>query len=136
MKNYLFILILLVHCKCTSQGQSKNENHKVKLSLGFINNKTIKQSIVMRSCDTCFPISNIGFRFTVLLTEDEERIIRKLEKKQWIKLLENDSSDWAANIILYYLYDKDAALFISRDNRSLWLLGLKNKDIEYWKKHL
>jgi len=85
------------------------------------------------SCDTCVPISNIGYRVIIKLTEREEYLVKDLKIEEWLKLLDNPKKDWAANIILYWIFDKDF-LALSRTKRSLWRKYLKKEDIEFWKK--
>jgi len=53
----------------------------------------------------------------------------------WLKHLCDENSDWASNLILYYLFDKDASKFIIYDRRKKWL-KIKKEDVEYWKKFL
>jgi hypothetical protein len=53
----------------------------------------------------------------------------------WLERLRNENSDWATNLILYYLYDKDASQLIIFNVRKKWL-RIKEDDIKYWKKFL
>jgi hypothetical protein len=75
---------------------------------------------------------------TIELTEVTRDSIKKISKKEWIKLLNNDRTDWTANLLLYYLYKKDAIEFYKIiKNRYYWINLLKKKeDLKYWTKHL
>ena len=64
------------------------------------------------------------------------RRIKVLAAEQWLCLLNNPKSDWAANLILYQLYEKDAILFSKIKKREDWIGFRKDEDIEYWKTFL
>jgi len=53
----------------------------------------------------------------------------------WLERLQNDTSDWATNLVLYYLYDKDASRLIVFNTRKKWL-RIKEDDVKYWRKFL
>jgi hypothetical protein len=59
--------------------------------------------------------------------------IKSLPTEQWLCLLNNPKSDWAANLILYQLYDKDAILFSKIKKREDWIGFRRDEDIAYWK---
>ena len=47
-------------------------------------------------------------------------------------MLNNETTDYAANILLYYIYKRDAiVLLYNRDIRK-WRDGMKSDDILYW----
>jgi len=132
MKNYsLFIFLSLIVFGCYAQNNKHNEKIKTT-NLAFISNEKIKYSIVLMSCDTCAPISNIGYRVKVKLNKEEESKVRILTSDSWRKLLNNCNSDWAANLILYSLYDKDAFILSKNNNRNLWVKYLKKEDLDFW----
>ncbi len=136
-------LLLLITCiivfnncifsqKISATGKQKDSSKKIY----FIDNDKIKYSIVIMSCDSCIPISNIGYRVKVQLSKNEMEIVKKLDYKNWIILLQNNKTDWAANLILYYINDRDASLLARRNKRELWVKYLKLDDIKYWEKAL
>ena len=84
------------------------------------------------SCYTCVPISNICYRVVVSLREEEENIVKKINREEWIFLLQQNTSDWAANLILYGLYDKDAFILSRNNSKELWKQYLKLDDVKYW----
>ena len=60
----------------------------------------------------------------------------KMTASEKIKMLENDSSDFVTNLLLYEEYKQEAYLYMKIiNNRSAWL-PIKEQDIEKWKKLL
>jgi hypothetical protein len=129
----LSILILLSSCNLLPTDKNKKE---LANDISFINNEKIKYSIVLKSCDTCVPISNIGYRVLVELNEKEDLIVKKLKKESWVSLLNDDKSDWAANLLLYYLHDKNAIIFRRKEAVEMWHSYFKKEDLDYWHKTL
>jgi hypothetical protein len=69
----------------------------------------------------------------VELSETGKRQLKTLPKTVWITWLQNKSTDWAANLILYDLYQKDAFLYWSLiKKRSAWILAVKEDDLTHW----
>lgn len=51
----------------------------------------------------------------------------------WIEKLRADSSDLAANLVLYYIYRRDTAIIKALElNKNKWS-EIKEKEIQYWK---
>jgi hypothetical protein len=133
MKQIIIVSMILLN-SCYAQKKVNSEIKDCgKYDLTFINNKTIDYSIVMMSCDTCVPIRNIGYRVVINLKEKDMRIVGKLNRSCWIALLQNDKSDWAANLILYSLKNEDA-LLLSQSDVDDWKKNLKKNDLIYWAK--
>ncbi|WP_300662064.1 hypothetical protein [Fluviicola sp.] len=137
-------MTILLCASCTDlenkteiKQSSKNANPlAVKdSSLDFIQNKEINYNIVLMSCDTCAPITNIGYRVVVQLTDEQEKKIRKISAKKWAELLEGDSTDWASNLILHYINQKDAFHLKNYNSEKEWRKAFKQDDVEYWEKH-
>jgi hypothetical protein len=138
MKKIIILFLLtttMINCHCQDK-QKDNKSKKLQNNVMFINNKSLKHSIVIMSCDTCVPVSNNGYRIIVDLTNDEKSKIKKIDCEGWISLLENKKSDWAANLILYDIFDRDAHLLSRRNSRKLWVKFSKEEDIDFWKKKL
>lgn len=135
MRNYLLIFFSLTILGCNAQS-NKTIKNKATMDLSFINNEKIKYAIVLMSCDTCAPIRNIGYRVIVELNKDELSKIKKINKEDWLKLLNSDTSDFSANLILYSIYNKDAFLLLRNDNKEQWRKYMKSEDLNYWKSHL
>ena len=135
MKKILYIFISIIICTICN-AQNTRDSSKTLKNISFIENSKIKHEIVLLACDTCVPITNIGYRVRVVLSENENEIIKKLNYENWMSLLSDNNSDWAANLILYNMYNKDAFLLARNDNRVLWITSFKQDDLKYWKKHL
>lgn len=136
MKNFflsVFFILLAVYSK--SQDTCLIKNIPV-IDLLFIKNQKIKHSIVLMSCDTCVPIRNIGYRVIVELNKKNNAIVKKISKENWLKLLNNNCTDYAANLLLYSMYKKDALILSKNDGIESWRKYLKKDDLAYWSKHL
>lgn len=57
--------------------------------------------------------------------------LEKLDSAFWIAHLNDEKTDWATNLVLYYLYQKDATVLSVFRTREKWL-PLKADDIQYW----
>lgn len=128
-------IILALFYVFYSLGASAQVNNKLndnKVDLSFIQNGKIKYSFVMLSCDTCVPISNIGVKVRVELSNEDNLLLKKISHEQWLKLINNDSSDFIAIVILYQIYNKDAIDLLSVDNIDKWRKYLKKEEVEYW----
>ncbi|MBS1690051.1 MAG: signal recognition particle [Bacteroidetes bacterium] len=111
------------------------DDSTVKYSVGdidFINNSTIKYDAVLLACDTCVPIKNIGFRIILQLYKNQYKTIKNINAKEWLRLLNQKSTDFAANIILYSIYDKDATVISAFATPEKWRRVLKDDDLKYW----
>ena len=62
--------------------------------------------------------------------------ILKLGYDDWMKLLCNENTDWAANLYLYSIYRKDAEVFSLWNTRKKWIEFTKKSDLAYWKRNL
>ncbi|MGN6266191.1 MAG: hypothetical protein ACTHM5_10990 [Ginsengibacter sp.] len=136
MKN-LFLSVLFVHLVVSSKSQDTCLTKNIpSIDLSFIKNQKIKYSIVLMSCDTCVPIRNIGYRVIVELNKKHNSIVKKISKESWLKLLNNNCTDFAANLLLYSMYNKDALILSKNDSIESWRKYLKEDDLVYWSKHL
>jgi len=50
----------------------------------------------------------------------------------WMRKLNDNKSDWAANLTLYYLYNRDALLVNAVANHSIDWNTIRNNEIDYW----
>ena len=132
----LGFLIMATSSCCAQKAHSKREKKNITNELSFINNKSINFSIKKVACETCFPIFDIGYRVRVKLTPKQDSIIVRMKRKEWLSLLNDETTDYAANILLYYIYNRDAIVLLY--NRSIrdWRDGMKEDDIIYWVKKL
>lgn len=134
MKVYLALILSSFFC-FVNIGFSQESTEK-EVDLSFINNNKLKYSIVIMSCTNCAPIRNIGYRVVVELDEKEQKILKGIKIDTWKSLLQNDSTDWAANLILYSIYNKDAVALSMNDSIDLWKKDLKKDDLAFWRKQL
>ncbi len=104
----------------------------------WIDNNTFKYKIVRVSLQLKTEEKAVPSKYLIKaeLPENARNDLKKLTKKEWLALLSNDKSDWAANLFLYDLFERDAFLFNTTKNREQWCLSLKQKDIDFWKKKL
>ena len=125
------LIILFIATSVTLRARINNQGTN---TLSFITNNKIKYEIVLVACDTCVPIRNIGYRINLVMTARQKAIIEKINDETWLKLLENPSKDFAANIILYSLYKKDAIIFFEYKDIYDWKRARKQNDVKCWKK--
>ena len=64
-----------------------------------------------------------------------EKELNDISKDKWLYLLQNEKTDYAANLLLYNLYQKGAILFYNQD-KFYWRSCCKSDDINYWKQFL
>lgn len=132
MKQHLLLLLFSFSLSgCHAQDNQKTTNKKT-MDLSFIDNKKTKYSIVMMACRTCAPISNLGPRVVVKLSPEEQDKIKNIRPETWLKLLNGNSTDFSANLMLYSLYSKDAFMLSQNNSEELWHKYLKKEDIEFW----
>lgn len=63
--------------------------------------------------------------------------ISRLKKAEWMELIKDSTTDWAANLYLYALYKKDASQLIDiPDPVQYWRSCCKKADQIYWDKIL
>ena len=131
MKNIIiFIMLLSIFQNCAAQNYKRSPTDSI---LTFIRNNKIKYTFVLMSCDSCAPIKNIGYRVIVHLTQSQKENIKKINTKTWNLMLQKQHSDWATNLILYSLYDKDAFILSKNKNKNEWRKYSKQSDIDYWR---
>lgn len=63
--------------------------------------------------------------------------ISRLHKAEWMELIKDSTTDWAANLFLYALYKKDGSQLIDIPNPvQYWRSCCKEADQMYWDKIL
>ncbi len=132
MKMHLLLLLFAFGVfGCQAQVNKPTKNNTI-MDLSFIDNKKTKHAIVMMACRTCAPISNLGYRVVVTLSDEEQSKIKKINPETWIGLLSSSSTDFSANLMLYSLYDKDAFILSQNNTEESWHKYLKKEDVEFW----
>ena len=131
----LGILVLGISSCCAQKTHCKREKN-ITNELSFINNRRINFSIKKVACDTCFPIFDVGYRVSVKLTPKQERLIVRMKRGEWLSLLNDETTDYAANILLYYIYNRDAIVLLYNRSIREWRAAMKEDDILYWEQKL
>jgi hypothetical protein len=75
-------------------------------------------------------------RVEVVLRNADRKKLENLKRSEWIKLLSDEKTDWAANIFLYDITKKDASTFEVVQNKEAWRKCCKANDLDFWKKTL
>lgn len=133
----LLSLLLFVAFSCHKRNGNTHLPHaKTPAYVPFINNRTIKYNILLVACDTCAPIHDIGYRVRISLSAKEDSIIKHISKRQWLSMLNDKKTDFAANLLLYQLYEREAILFLDVKDASDWRLAMKDDDLYYWRRTL
>jgi hypothetical protein len=104
----------------------------------FISNDSIKFSILRKSTaekghNKIYPVKH---SILVFLSENQLNECKELSNEKWIDYLNDEKKDWAANLILYNLYMRDAIYFLGSKDINFWKLKKKKSDIRFWKKFL
>ena len=133
----LLSLLLFVAFSCHKRNGNTHLPHaKTPAYVPFINNRTIKYNILLVACDTCAPIHDIGYRVRISLSAKEDSIIKHISKRQWLSMLNDKKTDFAANLLLYQLYEREAIMFLQFKDASDWRLAMKDDDFYYWRRTL
>ena len=133
----LLSLLLFVAFSCHKRNGNTHLPHaKTPAYVPFINNRTIKYNILLVACDTCAPIHDIGYRVRISLSAKEDSIIKHISKRQWLSMLTDKKTDFAANLLLYQLYEREAIMFLQIKDASDWRLAMKDDDLYYWRRTL
>jgi hypothetical protein len=133
------VFLLIVISTCVISNGVAQKMYPAKNS--FIKNDSIKYSFAYVSMKmnftkkTFIPSKHI---IEIKLDTLEEDIVQKIKKDEWLTLLSDTTTDWAANLLLYYLHRRDAVqYYVNIKNREYWvLLNQKRKEIRYWQKYL
>jgi hypothetical protein len=124
--NLLYIVSFIFLMLSKAHGQDKTK---------FISNNSIRfeilrQGLEMIDTNTITPTK---YFIKVDLTKKQRRLLKSFSREDWIRLLNDSKSDWAANLVLYDTYEKDAILFNTvLKTRNEWEISAKEKDINYW----
>ena len=137
MKRFGLLLIGVLLVITTNCNNQQLNNRYSSNNLSFIKNDKLHYNILLVACDTCVPIINKGYRVRVKLTDKQKSIVKKIKKEMWRHLLSDKKTDFAANLILYDIYDKDAILLFGLGNNIRdWRKNLKRDDTSFWLKKL
>ncbi len=59
-----------------------------------------------------------------------------MRRREWLSLLNDETTDYAANILLHYIYNREAIALLYNRSIKDWRDGMKEDDILYWDKTL
>jgi hypothetical protein len=109
-------------------------------SPAFIHNDSLSFVVLRKSGEL---LDNGGYKpisysIRVKISKEQREICKQISNDQWLGLLQDEKTDWAANLILYDLFEKDALTYLNTyKSRSVWIkLGQRDADIKYWKERL
>ncbi|HKO82116.1 MAG TPA: hypothetical protein VJU78_17030 [Chitinophagaceae bacterium] len=109
--------------------------HGIFLSL---NNNSIKFQVYRASLYVIGEnkVTDPKFLITITKKSSDAKTLKSISREDWLAALNNPKCDWAANLLLYEMYKKDATTFEVVKTREQWLNGYKQTDIEFWQKEL
>jgi len=73
---------------------------------------------------------------SVVLTDSARSKLKCISYNEWMTLLFDKYTDWAANLCLHDVFKKDAPLYRLDMNREKWIDCCNLVDIKYWKVNL
>ncbi len=123
---FTFLFIACSYSKLYAQNDSLVNNNTIDF-------KAIKTPVKYLDSSKIDPSHIYIYTYTSPL--DKIKILR-LNSKEWMELLCNENTDWAANLYLYSIYHKDAELFSLWNTRKKWIEFRKKSDLVYWKNNL
>lgn len=138
MKKIIFTAIFFFSLiNCTRKQNAEN--------LKFIDNKKLSYTFIFYISKK----SGFEYRVNTFLNHKQRSLIKNISKKKWIELLYSENSDFATNLILYEINDKEASdIFYSKlrnckgdkmilnEYQKWWKKYKKHTDIAYWMRNL
>ncbi len=106
--------------------------------ISWLNNDDLEYDMLLKAAsidDSLKEMTPSMFFVELELTEEQLSVVKSISNNKWLDLLTNESTDFAANLTLHYLFEKDA-ISLYRIKREDWLIAEKEKDIDYWKNYL
>lgn len=136
MRNYLFSFLIVFLFPSVIFGQdSANVNINMKYSNSNLKWNIIRGKLANFESDS-FDFEASQLYITINWTDDDERELRAKSKENWLNLLKDEKCDFAANIILYCLYNRVATFFFFHKDTTYWRERQKQSDFEFWEKTL
>ena len=128
MPKLTWFFLLLISISYNAVSQNTNQ-------FSWIKNSTIQYNFIRTSMRLIGKDSLVPSKYiiTVGLTSKKKQTLKKLSKDEWLNLLNNPDTDWAANILLYSLSEKDALVFFAViKTKPDWDKCCRTDDIKYW----
>jgi hypothetical protein len=150
-------IVSLIACVCILEGchaqtkkasLEKNKKENVNIAkrcdnkINFIKNNSIAFYIGLTQDPPKIENGKIyagGWKYHVRvenLSNSEIERYKSFSLETWLKLLNDENTDWAANLILYDIYDRNAFMLAQNNNKNTWRKFMKQDDIKYWKQSL
>jgi len=124
---YITILLLALFClKGFSQVESVLNNDSIKY-------RTLRTSFHFETPKIAVPSKTL---IQIIMDSTTRAKIKSYTYSEWMNLLRDKKTDWAANLCLYDFYELNASDFDLWQNRNRWAQCCKPDDIAYWKKNL
>jgi hypothetical protein len=135
LKIKIFLFLFFCFYSIVSIAQNKADAIIKKHKIEFVNNQ-IKFDVGWASKPERGSglMVGIGDRLHLKLTPKQIQKIEYLSCDELLVLLKDNKTDWAINLILYYIYEEDAWRFYEGyDNtRKKWIRFSKDNDIKFW----
>ncbi len=137
------VFIIFLGCNSFTQDRNKEriqEGSKTREDVKeqdsefyfLFNNENINYAIILVPDRSEFPIISY-YRVEIESVADPQiHGLRSMYSDNWLSLLNNEKTDWAANIVLYYLYQRDAFELSKYENPNKWRKFMKQRDVKYW----
>jgi len=112
-----------------------SQTNKIFLRL---NNNSIKFQVYRASLYVIGENKVTDPKFLIVVTKKTSDVkkLKEISREDWLAALNNPKYDWAANLLLYEMYKKDATAFEVVKTREQWLDGHKKTDVEFWQNEL
>jgi hypothetical protein len=128
MKKYQFSFIAVFVCStvfCQTYLIDSN----------YFNNDSIKYQLIFKTRSVLYQKSDqkVGYYINLNIPDSFKKKLMKMDSTFWFKKLEDETSDWATNLVLYYLYDREAILIRTVENDRRKWMKIRKKEIDYWK---
>lgn len=104
------------------------------IDTSFVRNDRIQFDFGRALCDTCVPQMSMDYHVSITIDSANEKL-NALSDAFLLRKLSDTTTDWAANLILYSKYHKDAIPLMHSD-RETWIRIHKEEDVAYWKQKL
>ena len=130
-KFFLYQISLIIFLSGKVYSQCDSFEHRI------FKNDSIKFTIVFVSPSVADPKRKMSGRYVQLnMAKECEMLLLKKDFAFWMRHLTNEKEDWATNLVLYYLYRKDAtAIAYLFSTREKWL-KIKKDEVKYWSQKL
>lgn len=99
-----------------------------------INNRTVSFDVRCVGAKIKNGIAIPAKYFVIVKKQENDTLFLKgLTANDWMAALADPSTDWAANLLLYDIYNKSNLLYYTTiDSRERWISTNRKKDLAYW----